>query len=156
MGSYFLDTSALVKRYFAETGHAWVQSLCRTQARNTVVLAETTLTECVASLCRMVRENPPRLSESQRNRLIVQFQRHVRQNYLIVEMDRTIFWRAGDLCRNYPLRAFDALQLASALSRRDDDRASGRPDIVFVCADTILLNAAIAERFAVENPNNHP
>ncbi len=27
MATYFLDTSAIIKRYFAEQGHAWVVSL---------------------------------------------------------------------------------------------------------------------------------
>lgn len=138
MGSYFLDTSALIKRYFAEPGHAWVQAICRPQAGHTIVIAETTLTETVASLCRMVRENPPRLTIPNRDRLIVLFQRHVRKHYVVVQMDRAIFWRAAHLCQMYPLRAFDAIQLASALIRRSDDRMSGRPDTSFVCADTML------------------
>lgn len=28
MATYFLDTSALVKRYFPEQGHAWIVTLC--------------------------------------------------------------------------------------------------------------------------------
>ncbi len=28
MGTYFLDTSAIVKRYFPEQGHLWVAALC--------------------------------------------------------------------------------------------------------------------------------
>ena len=28
MASYFLDTSAIVKRYFPEQGHSWILALC--------------------------------------------------------------------------------------------------------------------------------
>jgi hypothetical protein len=28
MGTYFLDTSAVVKRYFPEQGHGWIVNLC--------------------------------------------------------------------------------------------------------------------------------
>ncbi len=120
------------------------------------MIAETSLTECIASLCQMVRENPPRLIGVQRDRLITLFQHHVRQQYLIIQVDRPIFWRAATLCRMHPLRAYDALQLACAMMRREDDRAAGRTDTHFVCADNLLLQIAGTEGFMVENPINHP
>jgi hypothetical protein len=43
--------------------------------------------------------------------------------------------RAAVLCRIHPLRAYDAAQLACALTQRDDDEAAGRPVSTFVCAD---------------------
>ena len=33
MGHYFFDSSGLVKRYIAEVGSAWVQSLCAPDAK---------------------------------------------------------------------------------------------------------------------------
>ena len=71
-------------------------------------------------------------------------------------MNRSIITRAADLCRTHPLRAYDAIQLACVLTRRDDDLATGLPTPTFVCADTILLAAATAEGLAIENPNSHP
>lgn len=68
-------------------------------------------------------------------------------------MNRAIFTRAVALCRAHPLRAYDAVQLACALTKRDDDRAQGFPALTFVCADASLLSVAAAEGFAVENPN---
>ena len=37
MTSYFLDTSALVKRHVQEAGHQWIVALCRAKAGNTIV-----------------------------------------------------------------------------------------------------------------------
>jgi uncharacterized protein len=81
--------------------------------------------------------------------------RFLRQ-YIVIAVDRSIITRAADLCRTHPLRAYDAIQLACALTRRDDDVADGLPAPTFVCAATALLAAAAAEGLAIENPNSHP
>ena len=39
MAVYFLDTSALVKRYIAEVGSNWVLNLCHQEANNTLVIS---------------------------------------------------------------------------------------------------------------------
>lgn len=156
MATYFLDTSALVKRQVPEAGHAWVRALCDRRSGHTIVIAAAALVEVVASLSRMPRETPPRLSVASRDRLIARFQQHVRRRYLVVELNRTVLLRAAALCRTHPLRAYDAVQLACALTRRDDDLAAGNPAPIFVCADANLLAIAQAEGFTVENPNTHP
>ena len=156
MAVYFLDTSALVKRQVAEVGHVWVKSLCRPGARHTIVISELAEVEVIASFCRMVRETPPRLMPTNRDRFITRFRQQVRRRYVVVPVDRAIISRAADLCRTHPLRAYDAIQLACALPRRDDDLAAGLPAPAFVCADTTLLAAAAAEGLAIENPNSHP
>lgn len=156
MATYFLDSSALVKRQVAETGHAWVKALCRPRAGHTIVIAEMALVEVTASFCRMVRDTPPRLSLANRDRLIARFQQQVRRRYVVVQINRAIMTQAAALCRVHPLRAYDAVQLASALAKREDDVGAGLPAPIFVCADTTLLQAAAAEGLAIENPNLHP
>jgi uncharacterized protein len=155
MGNYFLDTSALVKRHVMESGSSWIRSLCRNTTNNAIVISEAAITEVIASVCRMARENPPRLNNTDRDRIISAFQRLVRRNYIVVQVNRAIYERASTLCRSYPLRAYDAIQLACALTKRDDDRKANHPELTFVCADTILLSIAESEGFAVENPNAH-
>jgi uncharacterized protein len=61
MPTYFLDTSALVKRHVAEPGHAWVESICDPTAANIVVISEVAIVEMSATLARLSRENPPRM-----------------------------------------------------------------------------------------------
>ncbi|MEZ4672161.1 MAG: type II toxin-antitoxin system VapC family toxin [Anaerolineae bacterium] len=45
MTTYFVDTSALAKRYFSEAGSTWVQSWIEPAAGNTIVIAELALVE---------------------------------------------------------------------------------------------------------------
>lgn len=94
MASYFLDTSALVKRHVAEPGHAWIRSVCVPRARNTIAVAEISLVETIASFSRMAREAAPRLTLPRRNRVISDFERCFRQQYVDVEVNRTLLMRA--------------------------------------------------------------
>lgn len=155
MARYFLDTSALIKRYVNdEPGHAWVSALFAPGATHVFIIAEVALVEVVATFCRMARGTPARLSRENRDALIALFREHdVRQNYVVVQARRAIFERAANLCNTYPLRAYDAVQLACALQARDDAAVVSTAAPIFVCADETLLAAARAEGLAVENPN---
>jgi uncharacterized protein len=156
MPSFFLDTSALVKRQITEPGHAWVHALCMPSAGNELVIAELALVEVPAAYAGMARQTPRRISIARRDRLIADFERAAAGQYVIVDVTRPVLLRAAALCRVHPLRAYDAVQLACALTRRDDVLAAGRPAAIFVCADTNLLAAAQAEGFIVENPTAYP
>ncbi|MGH2516356.1 MAG: type II toxin-antitoxin system VapC family toxin [Ktedonobacterales bacterium] len=156
MPAYFLDTSAVVKRQIAEPGHTWVRALCSPDAGNSIAIAEITLVEVPATFSRMARETPKRIRVARRDRLIADFEDRVRRQYEVVRITRNIYTQAAGLCRVHPLRAYDAVQLACALTRRDDDLASGSPAPTFVCADAALLAAAAAEGLGTENPNTHP
>ena len=156
MSGYFLDTSALVKRQARERGHVWVRSLRDRRVGHTIAVSEVALVEVVASFCRMARETPPRLSIADRDRFIQRFQQQVRRGYIVVQINRAVLVRAAVLCRVHPLRAYDAVQLASALAQREDDLAVGQPASTFVCADVNLLSVAQAEGLTTENPNGHP
>lgn len=45
MSFFFLDTSAVVKRYFQERGSAWMQSLTDPTHDHTFVIAQITIVE---------------------------------------------------------------------------------------------------------------
>ncbi len=68
MALYFLDTSAIVKRYFPEQGHAWITTLCEPEQEHDLYISQATLVEVVAAICRRERENSITLEE--RNTLI--------------------------------------------------------------------------------------
>ena len=114
------------------------------------------LAEVAVTYCRIARETPKRISTGRRDRLLANFDMHVQHQYAVVRVTHGILTHAATLCRTHPLRAYDAVQLASALARRHDDRASGQPVPTFVCADAILLSVAAAEGLAIENPHNYP
>ncbi len=76
--------------------------------------------------------------------------------YQFVELTDAIIEQAKVLLEARPLRAYDAVQLASALSANDALQASGSPALIFLAADNRLLDAAQAAGLAVDNPNDHP
>jgi hypothetical protein len=60
------------------------------------------------------------------------------------------------LLERHPLRAYDAVQLASALHARNRLLAAGASAPIFLSADTQLLAAARAEGLATDDPNQRP
>ena len=60
-----------------------------------------------------------------------------------------------DLAKQYPLRGYDAVQLASALFLNRLRIVESLSPIVFLSADERVNKVALAEGLLVENPNNH-
>jgi len=56
----------------------------------------------------------------------------------------------------HPLRAGDAIQLATAIYARNMLQNSQLPSPIFLASDNNLLEAAIMEGFTTDNPNQHP
>lgn len=157
MARYFLDTSALIKRYVRdEPGHQWIAEMCATESGHTIIVAEIALVEVVATFCRMARESPPRLQMAEREALIALFrEQDVPRSYAVITVQRQIIERAAALCQNHPLRAYDAMQLACALQSRDDALTTGLTPPAFVCADVNLLASAGAEGMETDNRHDH-
>ncbi len=158
MALYFLDSSAIVKRYFEEQGHDWIEALHDTNQGHVLYIAQVALVEVVASICRKAREQDMPLEE--RNATIDDFRRDVRSIYSEWLVDNTLYLAAGDLCRTHRLRAYDAIQLACAIAVREDasevqSYEVESPNVIFVSADNGLLKTALAEGFNIENPNNY-
>lgn len=154
MALYFLDSSAVVKRYVAEAGHAWIVALCDPAQGHDLHNAQAALVEVVATLCRKAREAA--ITAAERDSLVADFRRDTTTTYAVRSVTTAIYTRAGDLCRAHRLCAYDAIQLAAVLALRDDAHASGAPLPVFVCADTDLLGFAGTEGLSTENPNAYP
>jgi hypothetical protein len=60
-----------------------------------------------------------------------------------------------DLLERHPLRASDAIHLATALTSNQLLSNGDLPALTFLCADDRLLDAAMAEGLGVDNPNHH-
>ncbi len=154
MASYFLDTSALIKRYVSELGHAWINSICTPTQGHALYISQAAMVEAVATLCRKAREQS--ISEARRDALINLFLSHRRRGYEVVRVTNVVYTAAGNLCRSHKLRAYDAVQLACALAVRTGALAHNTPIPTFVCADHDLLAVAATEGLATENPNRYP
>jgi predicted nucleic acid-binding protein len=132
----YLDTSALIKRFVAEKGSPLVQTLVK--RKGPIATAKIAYAEVYAGLTRKLREG--HLSDVQYALACRQFEADW-QAYVRVELHDNTLFLARDLIRRHPLRGFDAVHLASAISLKN---ALGE-EITFAAADERLLRAAEAE-----------
>lgn len=150
MTTYFVDTSALGRRYLSELGSAWVQSWITPATGHIIVISELATVELNATLARLQRQNY--LTTNAAIALQSNFLMHVEHEYLTVPFDSQIISRARLLVGQYKLRTLDALQLASAI----EATVTLNESMVFVSGDNDLLAAAQAEGFVIDNPYSHP
>jgi len=150
MTSFYMDTSAIAKRYVVEVGTAWIRQLVDVQAGHAIIVCDLTPVEFVSILARQQREN--KLSTGDVIRLETLYLRHHSQQYLSMALDAAVIARARGLLQRYDLRALDSLQLASAIEAA---QSSGIVP-VFVTGDKKLLVAAAGEGFTTDSPYNHP
>ncbi|MBI5668247.1 MAG: type II toxin-antitoxin system VapC family toxin [Chloroflexi bacterium] len=153
MSYYFLDSSALVKRYIVETGTMWIRSITAPDTSNTIVIAHITQAEVVSGAMRRKREGLITSRTARAIRLLMD--RHSSREYRVVGLTAQVMQRAEDLLEIHQLRAYDSVQLASALESNARLITAGLPAMIFVSADTHLLTAAVAEGLTTDNPNNH-
>ena len=153
MAIYFLDTSAIVKRYIAEPGQAWVLSLCDPAQQHDLYISQITLVEVVATICRRAREQSISLPE--RDRLVAAFRQDSSTSYNLWPVSPEMFEAAGDLCLSHRLRAYDAVQLAALSSVQQTLSKQQLPLPILLAADHDLLAAANAEAFQTDDPNTH-
>jgi uncharacterized protein len=148
--TFFVDTSALAKRYIIETGSTWIRSWIEPVAGNVIVASDITPVEMFSLFARREREGTlsPTLAAVMRQDYLA----HVQNEYLSIGMNDNVLVQARDLVTRYLLRPPDAIQLASAIYGTN---WLGEP-MVFVCADQNLLFAAAGEGFTTDNPNGHP
>ena len=154
VNAYFFDSSALVKRYVEEIGSSWILSITNSSSNNYLYVVEITLVEALSAIGRRQREG--NLSGEQVNVILEDIRFDFQNVFQIIEIDQNLIDVAGELVLQYPLRAYDAIQLASALQVRS--LLTSFPDIqlIFVSADDRLLNIARIETLLTENPNNYP
>jgi hypothetical protein len=144
----FFDTSALVRRYdTAEPGSDQVRSLCHRRRRHILLVATLTPIELASALNRKLRE--ALLSSEERDRRWRLFRHHLQERYRLIPLDELVVRSAQRLLFDYPLRAYDALQLSSAL-RGMQFLAGLAPDFRFCTADRNQAQAATHEGLSVE------
>jgi uncharacterized protein len=145
---YFLDTSALAKRYLTEKGSLRVRRLLEAKAD---VFYQTFLTpvELASALYRRLRERDITLEELAV--MLRAYVTHSHQDYLLVPYSDSLMERAAMLLAHHALRALDAVQLASALDLRDRLPANELP-LAFLSSDERLVEAARQEHLRARNP----
>lgn len=132
----------MVKRFIRESASADVDRWMREER---AASSRLTSVEVASALAR--RRRAGELTDAGVTRLFAELDTVVRR-LLVVEVTSSIAARARDLLVEHPLRAADAVQLASALDLQDE---LGRR-IEFVCFDERLAAAARAEGLALLGP----
>lgn len=153
MTDYFFDTSALVKRYFIETGSEWVRNIAEDEA-HTISISLITRVEVASAVARRVRDGL--LPDQAVSVIQKQLKLHIRDEYVVVSLIGKIIESAVDLIYNYPLRSYDAVQLASGLDAHQRSMVAYKLPVVFVSSDHRLLSIASTVGLPIEDPNVHP
>lgn len=147
MALYYLETSALVKLYVYEVGTERLLGLTASDAGHRFAILSLSQVEFRAAIRR--RQRSREISGPQADELIESFQQHSEGKFLIQSFSDSLLDVALALLDGYPLRGYDAMQLAGYLMLRS---ISGTEEPTFVCADKALLAAARNEGCAVFDP----
>ncbi len=146
MSSYYLDTSALVKLYLEEEGTVGVVDLIRDVEIGRIIILEITLLEFRSALRR--KERRGEISSFEANSALARLEQQAVSLYRVEPLTPAVVGEAVRLIDLYPLRTYDAVQLAGCLAAR----SSVLSPLTFVCADFRLCAAAGLEGLATINP----
>ncbi|MEN8219356.1 MAG: type II toxin-antitoxin system VapC family toxin [Pseudomonadota bacterium] len=152
MSAFYLDSSAVVKRYVPENGTAWIADITNPVRRHTIMTAEITTAEVTAAIAAKHRA-PKGITRQERDDAVNIFLQHCNTEYQLVHLNRIILARATHLTQNHRLRGYDAVQLATAFVINNVLTTSGFSDFTFVSADNDLILAAKSEGLSTDNPN---
>jgi predicted nucleic acid-binding protein len=97
------------------------------------------------------RQRSGEIPHTAADELVESFRRHAEGKFLIQSFSDSVVDVALALIDSYPLRGYDAMQLAGYLVLRS---TSGTGDPTFICADKTLLAAARNEGCATLDPSS--
>jgi len=153
MAMYFLDSSALVKRYIRETGSDWVCNLFDPSLGNQFFIAAIAGVEIISAITRRAKNGSINVADAIAIRN--QFKQDFQAEYQIIEISENIINSAIFIAEFYALGGYDAVQLASGRELNMLCITNGLTLINFISADNDLNTAALSEGLIVENPNNY-
>jgi predicted nucleic acid-binding protein len=149
----FVDTSAIVKRYVAETGSDWVRQTLDQAVGTDVFIASITAVEFVSAVTRRTRSQSLHLADAAG--AIQSFQAQTASQYMVIAVSDDVLQRAIRLAEKHGLRAYDAVQLAAATGLNELRKSLGDTPVTLISADADLNTAAAIEGLLVEDPNTH-
>ena len=147
MAVYFVDSSALVKRYRNEEGSQRVIELIESADR--LMIARLTPVEVSAALVR--RGRATRIDTGTLQALLAIVDRELKDYFDIVQLDDAILTSATALTRKHALRAANAMQLACALAACGESQL---PEFAFIGSDRELNAAVAAEGILTIDPTD--
>ncbi|MBI5483385.1 MAG: type II toxin-antitoxin system VapC family toxin [Deltaproteobacteria bacterium] len=140
---YYFDSSALVKRYAAESGSDKVVSLI--EGDSNIAVSWLAIPETLSAVARRAKGGS--ICAEDLASIRSQLSRDI-QRFMIVDVCGAAVDGIEMLIARHALRGADSIHLSTALWLR---KATKFP-VVFVASDNELLNAARAERLKILNP----
>lgn len=141
---YFLDTSALVKRYHQEIGTEAIDEIFDSEER-ILIISNVSISEFVSALNR--KKNEKEITQEDLDIVLSKFYADIMQEFTVIGIADSHIISSIELILKYDLKALDSLQLAIALELSD-------LDVIFVSADSKLCETAEKERLKAVNPEN--
>jgi predicted nucleic acid-binding protein len=146
-GTFFLDSSALIKLYHQEPGTERVEEIFAAPDTS-VVISELTTIELRSALARKVRTGEITLQAEEE--VVANFDQDCVDRFLTEALTSAVIHQAKELLKKHghqrALRSLDAIQLATFTIVRT------RWEAVFVCADARLCEIVKAEGHSALNP----
>jgi predicted nucleic acid-binding protein len=149
----YFDTSALLKQYVTETGSNWVRTHLSSATAPAVFTSQLTAVEAICAFARRLRDGT--LLPADHATAVQAFDYDIAYRYTLLDVMPVTIDAARRLASLHPLRAYDAVQLATAWSLNRDLVNDGEAPLTFICADDGLLTVAQAEGLRTDNPNHH-
>jgi predicted nucleic acid-binding protein len=153
MAVYFLDSSALAKRYIAEIGSVWVGNIMRPAGGNRVHILRITGAEVMAAIARRTRGGSLGQAEAELA------SRQLRADFIaalrISEVSAQVFAGAMDLAWRRGSRGYDAVRLSAAIELNREYREAGIA-MTMLRSDVQFNAAAAAESITVDGSQSPP
>jgi len=140
---YYLDTSAIVRRYHPERGTTYLDTVFA-EADATFIIVSITIAELTSALVR--KQEAGEISEEGLRQTLSKFSEDLIGEFWILDIERHHIHQAQQLILRHSLRTLDSLQLSLLLVVRDLSP-------VFLCSDARLLAAARAEGITTLDPS---
>jgi predicted nucleic acid-binding protein len=136
----YFDTSALLKQYVTETGSNWIRAYLSSATAPAVFTSQLTAVEATGAFARRLRDGT--LLPADHATVVRAFDYDITYRYTLLDVMPVTIDTARRLANLHPLRAYDAVQLATAWSLNRDLVSSGEAPLTFICADDSLLTVA--------------
>ena len=147
MALYYLETSALVKLYVQEPGTERLLRLASRGSNHRFAVLPLARVEFHSAIRK--RQRLGDVENLVANQLIARFEQHMETKFVRQGLSDSVLDTATGLVDRYPLRAYDAVQLAGCVALKMTSRGE---EPAFVCADAQLLRAAESEGLQFMDP----
>ncbi len=148
--NFYLDTSAIAKRYCREAGTHFINSLYENVIRTDQIIyfAEHTISEVGSTIYRKMREGKFDAEES--TTLLTHFLMESKSSIQFIETNESLYLNTFDFLKKYTLRSADAIHLAAAF---EVYKLHGN-NLFFISDDKKQCEAASSEGLRVVLPSD--